>query len=453
MIKTKTIPWKPLGPKHKAYIKNALDNRMCVAEGAIRSGKTIDHCIIAAMYLEICPDRIHLASGSTVANAKLNIGDCNGYGLEYLFRGRCRWGKYKDNEALFVNTQTGEKVVIFSGGGKADSYKRILGNSYGLWIATEINEHYDCDDSRISFIKVAMGRQAAAQRPFTLWDLNPCHPGHEIYTSYIDKYKEGFLGGYLYEHFTMRDNLSISDERRREIESQYDMGSVWHARDILGERRIAEGLIYQQFADNPDEYMIDLKDDNNADWLKDVMFVSIGIDVGGSRAKTAFVANAIHARLDKITTIYDHSIGGKKGEVDADRVCNEFIGFVERIQKQYPHLYIKYTFVDSEAQYIKNSIKNAVRNRGWNIDVADSRKQKIKDRIFAGNTLLNVGRLFIGTGCKLVQGGLSAAAWDNKKPDERLDNFSTDIDILDAWEYSWEYWIRELCPTVKGVMS
>ena len=41
-------------------------------------------------------------------------------------------------------------------------YKRILGNSYGLWIATEINEHYDSDDSRESFIKVAMGRQAAA---------------------------------------------------------------------------------------------------------------------------------------------------------------------------------------------------------------------------------------------------------------------------------------------------
>jgi formylmethanofuran dehydrogenase subunit E len=64
---------------------------MNVAEGAIRSGKTIDHCIIAAMYLEECPDKIHLATGSTLGNAKLNIGVCNGFGLENLFRGRCKW--------------------------------------------------------------------------------------------------------------------------------------------------------------------------------------------------------------------------------------------------------------------------------------------------------------------------------------------------------------------------
>lgn len=220
---------------------------MCVAEGAIRSGKTIDHCIIASMYLETCKDKIHLASGSTIGNAKLNIGDCNGFGLEHLFRGRCRWGKYKDNEALFIKTNTGEKVVIFAGGGKADSYKRILGNSYGLWIATEINEHYDSDNSRTSFIKVAFGRQVAADKPFVLWDLNPCNPSHRIYKNYIDAYLTDFVGGYLYEHFTINDNKSISAERKAQIESQYDKGSIWYRRDILGERCIAEGLIFPDY--------------------------------------------------------------------------------------------------------------------------------------------------------------------------------------------------------------
>ena len=220
---------------------------MNVAEGAIRSGKTIDHCIIASMYLETCPDKIHLASGSTIANAKLNIGDCNGFGLEHLFRGRCRWGKYKDNEALFLQTKTGEKIVIFAGGGKADSYKRILGNSYGLWIATEINEHYDSDDSRTSFIKVAFGRQVAAIRPMILWDLNPCNPNHMIYRHYIDKYQDGYIGGYQYQHFTLNDNLSITPQRREEIISQYEKGSIWYRRDIDGERCIAEGLVYAKW--------------------------------------------------------------------------------------------------------------------------------------------------------------------------------------------------------------
>lgn len=247
MNKTKSIEWRPFSPKHKKYIKNALSNKMNVAEGAIRSGKTIDHCIIAAMYLEQCSDKIHLASGSTMGNAKLNIGVCNGYGLENLFRGRCKWGKFRDNEALFIATQTGEKVVVFTGGAKSDSYKRILGNSYGMWIATEINEHYDSDDSRTSFIKVAFGRQVAAKKPLVLWDLNPCNPGHSIYKNYIDLYKTSYVGGYQYEHFTIDDNYSITPQRRIEIESQYVKGSVWYRRDIDGERCIAEGLVFPMY--------------------------------------------------------------------------------------------------------------------------------------------------------------------------------------------------------------
>lgn len=262
--KKQTIDWKPFSQKHKNYIRNALDNKMNVAEGAIRSGKTIDNCIVAAMYLETCKDKIHLASGSTIGNAKLNIGVCNGFGLESLFRGRCKWGKYKDNEALYVYTQTGEKIVIFVGAAKSDSYKRILGNSYGLWIATEINEHYDNDDSRTSFIKVAFGRQVAAEKPLILWDLNPCNPSHRIYRDYIDNYKETYLGGYQYEHFTIADNLSISEARKKEIESQYVKGSIWYRRDIDGERCVAEGLIYPMYEQamstvpdiEPSEYVI-----------------------------------------------------------------------------------------------------------------------------------------------------------------------------------------------------
>ena len=107
--KTATINWSPFSKKHRDYIRASLSNWFMVAEGAIRSGKTIDHCIIASMYLETCPDKIHLASGSTIANAKMNIGDCNGYGLQHIFRGRCKWGLYQGNEALYIRTKTGTK--------------------------------------------------------------------------------------------------------------------------------------------------------------------------------------------------------------------------------------------------------------------------------------------------------------------------------------------------------
>jgi PBSX family phage terminase large subunit len=96
---------------------------------------------------------------------------------------------------------------------------------------------------------VAFGRQVAATWPLVLWDLNPCNPSHSIYRNYIDLYKTQYVGGYQYEHFTIHDNLSISDERKAEIESQYVKGSIWYRRDILGERCIAEGLIYPMYED------------------------------------------------------------------------------------------------------------------------------------------------------------------------------------------------------------
>lgn len=230
--------------KHREYIRAASQATIAVAEGAVRAGKTIDNIAAFAYWIEHgTPGRIHLATGSTAANAKLNIGDANGFGLEYIFRGRCRWTKFKGNEALVIRAHRREYVVIFAGAAKADSFKKIRGNSYEMWIATEINLHHE------NSIREAFNRQLAAQNRHVFWDLNPSAPGHWIYENYIDRFSEQFGERYVYEHFTIRDNAAISEERFREIEAQYTPGTVWYSRDILGRRCAAEGLIYPMYAD------------------------------------------------------------------------------------------------------------------------------------------------------------------------------------------------------------
>mgnify|MGYP000398626012 FL=1 len=245
-MKTKTL--KPIfGEKHREYISRAVRATISVAEGAVRAGKTVDNVAAFAYLIDRgTPDRIHLATGSTAANAKLNIGDCNGMGLEYIFRGRCRWTKYKGNEALAIRSHGREYVVIFAGGAKADSFKKIRGNSYGMWIATEINLHHQ------DTIKEAFNRQLAAKVRRVFWDLNPSAPGAWIYEDYIERFREQFGRQYNYEHFTIRDNATISEQRFAEIEAQYrqyGVTSAWYRRDILGERCIAEGLIYPMFGE------------------------------------------------------------------------------------------------------------------------------------------------------------------------------------------------------------
>jgi PBSX family phage terminase large subunit len=434
MSKTATIPWGEFSPKHKAYIKAAQRNRMCVAEGAIRSGKTIDHCIIAAAYLEETPDKFHLASGSTIGNAKLNIGVCNGFGLENLFRGRCRWGKCRDNEALFIQTRTGEKVVIFVGGAKADSYKRILGNSYGLWIATEINEHFDSPDSRISFVKVASGRQIAALRPFTLWDLNPCNPKAKIYEDYIDRYREqGLAGGYLYEHFTIHDNATITPERIAEIESRYDPSTVWYRRDILGERAVAEGLIYQLFADQPGRYIIRE--------LPRIQRATIGVDFGGGTSAHAFCCLGHWGNSLVVLDEYREQDALNPTKLQAD-----FVDFVRRCQMRW---LVTDAWCDSAEQTLINGLRTAAAQARLPLNIGNALKKPINDRIRALCILMGADRFKISAGCKYTIDALKSAIWDNKKATEdvRLDNGTTNIDSLDALEYAYE---RDIPTLVEG---
>ena len=279
-VKKKTIEFK-FSEKHKEYIRKCHECSYNVAEGAVRAGKTVDNIFAFAHELKTAPDRIHLATGSTVGNAKLNIGDCNGLGLEWIFRGQCHWGKYKDNEALFVkgpSTRWQQKIIIFAGGGKEDSYKKIRGNSYGMWIATEINLHHD------KTIKEAFNRQLAAKRLKVFWDLNPDNPRAAIYSEYIDRYQKQqeageFPGGYNYMHCTIYDNINITPERLHEIESRYDINSIWYLRDIKGMRVVATGLIYRRFADaistGSSTFGIQGKP-------TDLMEINLGIDFGGS---------------------------------------------------------------------------------------------------------------------------------------------------------------------------
>ncbi len=455
MTKTKTLNFV-FGEKHRDYMRRSLDASINVAEGAVRAGKTVGNVFAFAHELETTPDKLHLATGSTIANAKLNIGDCNGYGLEGIFRGRCRWGKYKDNECLQVKTKTGPKVVIFAGGGKADSFKKIRGNSYGMWVATEINLHHD------STIKEAFNRQLAARHRKIYWDLNPDNPNAPIYAEYIDKYRDmkiagTLLGGYNYEHFTIRDNLTIPEQRINEIISQYDKESVWYRRDILGERCVADGLVYQGFADRPERNIVkwdSLAQDEQKRILTSVEFVSIGVDFGGNRSLTTFVATAILRGYSGLMVIRDHHIKGRKGEIDPNRLNAEFIGFIERLKADFPSLYIKYCFADSEAQYLINGLRRLV-NKYWpSIQFGDSAKYEITQRIYCSTALMNQGKLNVLSDCQLVIAGLKSAVWDKdaaeKGKDVRLDNFSSDIDILDAFEYSWERFMPKLLPERRG---
>ena len=452
VLLTKQVPYR-FSNIHLDYIRKCQDNTYNILEGAVRSGKTVDHVLAFAKELCDTPDKFHLATGSTMANAKLNIGDANGFGLEHIFRGQCRWTSYKDNDALAIRgpyTNFKEKIVIFAGGGSSASYQKIRGNSYGMWIATEINLHHD------NTIKEAFNRTIASHRRKIFWDLNPEHPKAPIYAQYIDKYAEkaqkGILkGGYNYAHMTLFDNINISEERREEIISQYDPDSIWYIRDILGERTIAEGLIYNKLATSiaakDGKFRIEKKIAQAMARSGKIIHINVGVDFGGNGSGHAFVATGELQGYEKLIILksrrylegeYDPDTGKKILDIDPKALDELFIRFIEAVTKEYG--FITKVYADSAESVLIRGFRTALVQSGHgDIKVVNAMKSKITDRIFATTALTAMNRLLITEDCESFEQAASMAVWDPKSLElERLDDGTSDIDTLDSFEYSFE---------------
>lgn len=407
--------------------KKYRDKDAIICDGSIRSSKTVSMSIGFILWTCSCFNgQTFAVCGKTIESLRRNVITQ----LPTLFEGLCKITERK-SENLMVVSLDGRVNKYYLFGGKDEGSAALI---QGMTLAGVMFDEVALMPR--SFVEQALARCSVEGSKFW-FNCNPDAPEHWFRKEWILKHEEKNA---LYLHFTMEDNYSLSEKIKKRYESMYT--GVFYDRFIRGLWVAAEGLIYQQFADNENDYLVDV----TSDYLTDVNFVSIGIDFGGTRSLTTFVASAIHKHFSKVTVLADYHIKGTKGDIDADRVCREFAGFVERLRAKHPNIYIKYVFADSEAQYLINSLRRYLNG----LEIGDSAKNPIIQRIIAGNTLLNTGRMLISKDCELVRNGLKQAMWDKNKKDTRLDNFSTDIDILDAYEYSWERFMTRLCPNVKG---
>lgn len=236
----------PFSENQMRFFWDCFDHWFNVAEGGKRGGKNVLITMAYCTILEKHPSKIHLIAGVSTATARLNILDCDGFGLKNYFEGRCREGVYQNRDCLYIKTATGEKVVLISGGGKAGDEKLIKGNTYGTAYITEANE---CSKT---FIQEVFDRTLSSPDRKIFHDLNPKAEAHWYYQDVLNFHEEKLKAnpkyGLNYGHFTIADNMSISDDQLRAVLSTYDRKSVWYARDILGLRKMAEGLVYPMFS-------------------------------------------------------------------------------------------------------------------------------------------------------------------------------------------------------------
>lgn len=434
MKKTATFRFKPFSKKQAQVLTWWADSSPVkdydgiIADGSIRSGKTL------SMSLSFILWAMHSFNGQNFGMAGKTIGSFRRNVLVSLKTMiKARGYKIRDSRAdnLITISKGDVENSFYIFGGKDERSQDLI---QGITLAGMLFDEVALMPQ--SFVNQATARCSVEGAKFW-FNCNPENPQHFFYTEWVKQNKAKRL---LYLHFTMDDNLSLSEKVKQRYKGMYT--GVFYKRFILGLWVVADGLCFEQFANEPDKWLKDKAEDN-------INFISVGVDFGGTNSKTTFVATAIHGNFERVGVIKNYKLDGAKGTIDANRLNAEFVRFIKELQSEY-QAPIKYAFCDCAETYLIAGIKNAVKSAGLGLAVGDSEKGTIIDRIVCVNTLLNTERLYILRSCGQVINAMRTAMWDanaaEKGIDKRRDDFTTDVDTCDAFEYSISRFISRLTP-------
>ena len=213
-----------------------------VWEGAVRSSKTVVALISFLYYVIDSDEKVFIMSGRTTPTLEKNciIGE---YGVLALVPG-AQYKQIHNSRALLIPSPKGIKTIYLYGASDIKAHMTLRGLTAGGWFADEINMHDK------EFVAEGFKRTVASKDRKHFWTLNPDNPYHWVYEEYIDFYdqktpeEKKAIGGFHLWKFYLRDNPVLDERRRAELEAQYIPGSYEYRRYILGERCMAEGLIY-----------------------------------------------------------------------------------------------------------------------------------------------------------------------------------------------------------------
>lgn len=279
-----------------------------------------------------------------------------------------------------------------------------------------------------SFVNQGIARLSVEGAKFW-FNCNPKAPNHWFKLNYIDKLEEKNI---LYLHFTMDDNLTLSEKVKERYRRMFV--GVFYKRNILGLWVTAEGAIYTIFSENKNKFYTDKPDYD---------FIQIGLDFGGNKSAHTLVATGIKNNYSKLTALMSERIDATgKTPQDLYKIVENFIN---KVQQKYGEVSVLYP--DSAEQTLINGIKAMVAEKFSHIIVRNSIKNEIIDRIRCTTSLMASFRFFMTHDCKTLEDAFENAVYSDKPKiqgkDERLDDGTSDIDTLDAFEYSFERYLKQ----------
>lgn len=394
----------------------SAENDFVIADGSIRSGKTIA-CIIGFLTWsqEMFSGQSFILAGKTMGALKKNVVRPMQQILE-------AWGW----SYTYIRSGTDARIEIGSNtyylyGANTEASQDAL---QGLTAAGAY-----ADEAALfpqSFIDQMIGR--CSVDGWKVWmNCNPEGPHAYIKEEFIDKAKEKKV---YRLHFMMDDNLTLSAQRKEAYKRSWSPGSVFYKRFILGLWVAADGLIYQQFADNVKQYLID------ENWLKEneIIYATIGVDFGGTKSAHSFTLTGFTRGYKQVVVLDEYYY---KKRINPKQLQDDFIDFVKRAKQKYK---VYEAYCDSAEQTLIAGLEMACVQARVGIEIKNAIKGSINDRIAFYNSLIAQNRWKIMSRCKHIIEAFENACYDDKKKnmDVRLDDGLMNVDSLDSTEYSTE---------------
>lgn len=277
--------------------------------------------------------------------------------------------------------------------------------------------------------------QGSLDKPYSCLDgaLNPENKNHWLKKDFLDVIEEKGLDVYV-QHYTIFDNPFLPQDFIENLCKEYK-GTVFYNRLILGQWCDAEGLIFQQIANDCTKFI-----------TKEIQLnsiISIGIDWGGNKSKHSITATKISRNFKSVQVLKTDTM--KATGTNTKQVFRWIINFIREIQDKYGT--VSFIFADSAEQVLNRSLEGELQINNINLIVQDSLKIEIKNRIELWNRLLNIERLsFVENQCNTLIEALQTALYDEKSKDDRWvdDGETSDIDSLDSFNYSFEFWFEQI---------
>lgn len=396
-----------LNPNQINFIHEYLtqDKRINILNGSVRSGKTYVSLIAWVISLLSYKNTDNfLMVGKTLTALKRN---CLTY-LDEFCNGLFKYSIPK-KEAEFMG-----KRIFLEGVNDSRAENKIRGMTLQAVYCDELTLFtYD-------FFAMLLSRLSLPKSKL-IGTTNPDSPNHWLNVNYLNRAEELNLKRW---DFYLDDNKSIPQDIIDSLKKEYT--GVFYERFILGKWVSADGLIYRNFVDNMDNFVIPKLEEN-------LMCVTIGIDYGASASKTVFVATGITKNFTNVYILMEKAFSGVH---DPEEIYNAFETFYKEVKEKYGNPSLICADYGSLGEVITKGLNNRCIMNHIPIKIVNCHKSTINDRIQLTCKLFAQDRLKILKCCNGMISAFSNSVWDSNKVDTRLDNGTVEIDYLDAFEYS-----------------